>query len=110
MLVRVPAGARQNIAAAFEFDQPVLGFEFGAGQEIGQVRNPQLHRRYLRQAQVLKDPEINIAIILDAARRTKAFCAASSSTAAMDAFVRFIERPNDTSGAIATRMHIANLL
>jgi len=53
VLVRVAAGARQNIAAAFEFDQPILGFEFGAGQEIGQVRNPQLHRRDLRQAQVL---------------------------------------------------------
>jgi hypothetical protein len=37
-------------------------------------------------AQHLKDPETNIAIILDAARRTKGFCSASSLAAAMVAF------------------------
>lgn len=61
-------------------------------------------------AEHLKDPETNIAIILDAARRTKAFCSASSLPAAMDAFVRFVERPKDTPGEIARRMVIANQL
>jgi uncharacterized protein (TIGR02594 family) len=58
----------------------------------------------------LKDPETNIAIILDAARRTKSFCSASSLESAMDAFVRFVERPRDTAGEIAKRMRIANQL
>jgi uncharacterized protein (TIGR02594 family) len=58
----------------------------------------------------LKDPETNIAIILDAARRTKSFCSASSLSAAMDAFVRYIERPKDMPAAVNKRMHLASLL
>jgi uncharacterized protein (TIGR02594 family) len=58
----------------------------------------------------LKDPETNIAIILAAARRAKSFCSASSLQAAMEAFVKFVERPKDTAGAVATRTRIANLL
>jgi hypothetical protein len=48
VLVRVPAGARQNIAAALGFDQQVLGFERGAGAKARQVRYAQLHRSDLR--------------------------------------------------------------
>ena len=58
----------------------------------------------------LKNPDTNIAIILGAARRTKSFCSASSLQAAMEAFVKFVERPNDTTGEIAKRMDIANRL
>jgi uncharacterized protein (TIGR02594 family) len=58
----------------------------------------------------LRDPETNIAIILRAARRTKSFCSASSLQAAMEAFVNFVERPNDTAAAIDARMHFASLL
>jgi uncharacterized protein (TIGR02594 family) len=58
----------------------------------------------------LKDPETNIRIILAAARRAKSFCSASSLEAAMDGFVRFVERPKDKDGAIARRMQIARLL
>jgi len=58
----------------------------------------------------LKDPETNIAIILRAARATTSFCSASSLRAAMEAFVKFVERPSDTAGEIAKRMEIANKL
>jgi len=58
----------------------------------------------------LKDPETNIKIIVDAARRVKSFCSASSLAAAMDAFVGSVERPKDTAAAVAGRMHIASLL
>jgi hypothetical protein len=58
----------------------------------------------------LKDPETNIKIILAAARRTTSFCSASSLQAAMEAFVKFVERPKDTAAAVAKRMDIANLL
>ncbi len=58
----------------------------------------------------LKDPETNISIILQAARRSKAFCSASSLDAAMDAFVRHVERPANPDAAISKRMGIANLL
>jgi hypothetical protein len=54
VLIRVPAGACQNIAAAFGFDQPVFGFEYRAGGDIAQVRYAQLHRRDLRQAQIVR--------------------------------------------------------
>lgn len=58
----------------------------------------------------LKDPEINISIIIREARKFSAFTAASSTEAAVDAFVRFIERPKNTSGAIKKRNQIARLL
>jgi uncharacterized protein (TIGR02594 family) len=58
----------------------------------------------------LKDPETNIKIILAAARNAKAFCSASSLAAAMDAFVRQVERPADPAGEIAKRMDTANKL
>lgn len=58
----------------------------------------------------LKDPETNIGIILQAARRCPAFGSASSLAAAMDAFVRYIERPLDVPGAIKARTKIAGLL
>jgi uncharacterized protein (TIGR02594 family) len=58
----------------------------------------------------LKDPETNIKIILAAARNAKAFCSASSLAAAMDAFVRQVERPADPAGEIAKRMDKANKL
>jgi uncharacterized protein (TIGR02594 family) len=58
----------------------------------------------------LKDPETNIAIILRAARATTSFSSASSLQAAMEAFVKFVERPKDTAGEIANRMDIANKL
>ena len=58
----------------------------------------------------LKDPETNIAIIIREARRFSAFTAASSIEAAVRAFVTFIERPKNTSGAIKARMAIANKL
>jgi uncharacterized protein (TIGR02594 family) len=58
----------------------------------------------------LKDADTNISIILKAARASKAFCSASSLAAAMDAFVRHIERPADPDAALSKRMGIANLL
>ncbi|ESY08876.1 CHAP domain-containing protein [Mesorhizobium sp. C386A] len=58
----------------------------------------------------LKDPETNIAIIIREARKFSAFTAASSIESAVGAFVRFIERPKDTSGAIKRRMMIAKQL
>jgi uncharacterized protein (TIGR02594 family) len=58
----------------------------------------------------LKDPDTNIAIILNEARRAKPFCSASSLEAAMDAFVRFVERPANTDSEIAKRLGIANKL
>jgi len=50
----------------------------------------------------LKDPETNIAIILKEARKVPSFCSASSLEAAMKAFVKFVERPKDTDGEIAS--------
>ncbi|MBZ9814756.1 hypothetical protein [Mesorhizobium sp. CA7] len=58
----------------------------------------------------LKDPEINISIIIREARKYSAFTAASSTESAIDAFVRFIERPKNTPGAISKRNQIAKLL
>jgi uncharacterized protein (TIGR02594 family) len=58
----------------------------------------------------LKDPETNIKIILDAARRSKSFCSASSLDAAMDAFVRNVERPANMDSEVEKRMEIANKL
>jgi len=58
----------------------------------------------------LRDPDTNISIILKAARGSKAFCSASSLAAAMDAFVRHIERPANPEVAISRRTDIANLL
>ena len=58
----------------------------------------------------LVDPETNIAIILKEAKRHQDFAAASSLQAAVDAFVRDIERPANPNAQIATRMKFAQKL
>jgi hypothetical protein len=55
----------------------------------------------------LKDPETNIALAIDAAKRSKDFVSASSVEEATEAFVRDVERPKDKAGAIAKRTQIA---
>ena len=47
---------------------------------------------------------------MKAARAVSTFVAASSMEAAVDAFVRFIERPKDRNGAVRARLAIANKL
>lgn len=61
------------------------------------------------QAQLV-DPETNIAIIIKEARRHSDFAAANSLQAAVDAFVRDIERPADPNGQIAVRFKAAQKL
>jgi uncharacterized protein (TIGR02594 family) len=58
----------------------------------------------------LKNPDINISIIIKEARKHSKFTSASTVEAAVDAFVRFVERPKDTTGAIRKRIGIARLL
>ncbi|WP_162244780.1 transglycosylase SLT domain-containing protein [Methylobacterium sp. Leaf469] len=58
----------------------------------------------------LKDPEINISIIIAESRKYSQFASASTTQAAVEAFVRFIERPANTSAAISKRLKIADLL
>lgn len=55
----------------------------------------------------LKDPETNIALAIDAAKKSKNFVNASSVEEATEAFVRDVERPKDKAGAIAKRTQIA---
>jgi hypothetical protein len=55
----------------------------------------------------LKDPETNIALAIDAAKKSKNFVNASSVEDATEAFVRDVERPKDKAGAIAKRTQIA---
>lgn len=55
----------------------------------------------------LKDPETNIALAIDAAKKSKKFTNASSVEEATEAFVRDVERPKDKVGAIAKRTQIA---
>jgi uncharacterized protein (TIGR02594 family) len=58
----------------------------------------------------LKDPDINISIIIKEARKFSKFTSASTIEAAIDAFVHFIERPQDATGAIKKRVGIAKQL
>jgi hypothetical protein len=55
----------------------------------------------------LKDPEFNIQLAIDAAKKSKAFRNASSVEEATSAFVRDVERPFDKEGAIRKRTQIA---
>jgi hypothetical protein len=55
----------------------------------------------------LKDPETNIALAIDAAKKSKNFVNASTVEEATEAFVRDVERPKDKAGAIAKRTQIA---
>lgn len=61
------------------------------------------------QAQLV-DPETNISIIIKEARRHKDFADANSLAAAVDAFVRDIERPANPNAQIATRLKLAQKL
>jgi hypothetical protein len=58
----------------------------------------------------LLDPETNIAIIIKEARRHNDFAAAGSLPAAVDAFVRDIERPANANAQIALRLSTARKL
>lgn len=58
----------------------------------------------------LCDPDLNTSLIIAEARRAKSFVSASTLEAAVDAFVRFVERPKDTKGEIARRLKIAKKL
>jgi hypothetical protein len=58
----------------------------------------------------LVNPETNIAIIIKEAKRHKDFAAASSLAAAVDAFVRDIERPANPNAQIALRLKTAQKL
>jgi hypothetical protein len=58
----------------------------------------------------LCDPETNIAIIIKEARRHKDFADANSLHAAVDAFVRDIERPANPNAQIALRFSTAQKL
>lgn len=55
----------------------------------------------------LKNPEFNIQLAIDAAKKSKAFRKASSVEEATAAFVRDVERPFDKEGAISKRTQIA---
>jgi hypothetical protein len=55
----------------------------------------------------LKDPEYNIALAIDAAKKSKSFREATSINDAVSAFVKDVERPKDQAGAIAKRTQIA---
>jgi len=58
----------------------------------------------------LTNPEINIGIIIKETKKFAEFAKAATIDAAVDAFVRFIERPKDTTGAIKRRLEIAGQL
>jgi hypothetical protein len=55
----------------------------------------------------LKDPETNISLAINAAKRSKNFRNATTIESATEAFVRDVERPKDKAGAIAKRTKIA---
>ncbi|MBB4289364.1 uncharacterized protein (TIGR02594 family) [Rhizobium leguminosarum] len=61
-------------------------------------------------AEQLMDPDHNIALIIAEARRSRSFVSASTLKDAVEAFVRYVERPKDTSGEIDKRMAIAGRL
>ncbi|NKK77700.1 phage tail tip lysozyme [Rhizobium leguminosarum] len=58
----------------------------------------------------LKDPEVNISLIIAEARKSKTFCTAATLEAAVEAFVKWVERPKNTGGAITRRLSTANKL
>jgi hypothetical protein len=58
----------------------------------------------------LKDPETNIALIVKEAKRHLPFAAATSLDDAVDAFVRFIERPRNPTSEVIRRQQIARQL
>jgi hypothetical protein len=58
----------------------------------------------------LIDPKINTATIIMEARKFPAFTTAATTAAAVDAFVRFVERPLNTTSAITKRIAIADPL
>jgi hypothetical protein len=55
----------------------------------------------------LKDPENNISLAIDAAKKSRNFRNATTIESATEAFVRDVERPKDKEGAIAKRTKIA---
>ena len=55
----------------------------------------------------LKDPDANIGIIIAEAKKTHSFVTATSLHAAVDAFVRFIERPRNPDVQVQARLQIA---
>jgi len=55
----------------------------------------------------LKNPEFNIQLAINAAKKSKAFMGASSIEDATEAFVRDVERPKDKIGAIEKRTNVA---
>jgi uncharacterized protein (TIGR02594 family) len=58
----------------------------------------------------LKNPEINTSLIIAEARRARAFVSASTLEAAVDAFVRYVERPQKTDKEVTIRLGIAGKL
>jgi hypothetical protein len=58
----------------------------------------------------LKDPDINIGIIIQEAKKVPRFAAATSLDDAVDIFVRFIERPANVTGEVIRRQQIARQL
>lgn len=58
----------------------------------------------------LRTPEINISIIIKAAKASRRFVAASSLEVAMDAFVREVERPAKPGVQVTKRLAIAKEL
>ena len=58
----------------------------------------------------LKDPDVNIAIIIREAIKVKDFVGAVTLEGAVNAFVRSIERPLDRKGQIVARISIAQQL
>jgi hypothetical protein len=60
--------------------------------------------------QELKDPEVNIGIIVNKAKTLPAFAAATSLYEAVDVFVRQIAHPANPSGEVIKRLQIAQRL
>jgi len=58
----------------------------------------------------LKDPNLNIDLAIAAAKKSAAFKSATTTDAAVAAFVKDVERPKDQAGAIAKRTAIARNL
>jgi hypothetical protein len=58
----------------------------------------------------LKDPDINIGLVAKEARKFPQFGAATSLDDAVDAFVRFIERPANPTSEVIRRQQIARRL
>jgi len=59
-----------------------------------------------RTAEELQDPDVNIGLIAEAAKKVAAFGSAASLDEAVSVFVRHIERPADAAGEIARAMTI----